>query len=154
MCRDQWKKETIWTCRDAGGENHWWLGWITCSQWWPGGNVKTSVETNQDYRRRPQWDDQRSLRIRLVPRQYRRDCDMDPIADKAYSELYYQSQRNLAELEEMSREYQRASANVKAKAMSIAHTPSSCKGSCCRASCACPPIRYAVHTMVSQDTPW
>lgn len=44
---------------------------------------------------------------------------MDPIADKAYADLYWQTQKNLDELEEMHREYRRASANVKAKAMPV-----------------------------------
>ena len=46
---------------------------------------------------------------------------MDPIADRAYAELYYQTQKNLAELEEMNKEYMRASANVKAKAMPVSN---------------------------------
>lgn len=41
---------------------------------------------------------------------------------KSYANLYWQTQKNLDELEEMHRGYKRASANVKAKAMPVTNS--------------------------------
>ena len=42
---------------------------------------------------------------------------MDPVAKKSYAPLYFQTQANLAQLEEMAAEYERASKAVSPKAM-------------------------------------
>jgi len=42
---------------------------------------------------------------------------MDPVAKKSYDPLYYETQANLAQLEEMAAEYERASKAVSPKAM-------------------------------------
>lgn len=48
---------------------------------------------------------------------------MDPVAKKSYAPLYFQTQANLAELEEMAAEYERASKAVSPKAMPTTTAP-------------------------------
>lgn len=40
----------------------------------------------------------------------RKVVDMDPVAKRSYNPLYYETQANLAELEEMAAEYERGRA--------------------------------------------